>query len=73
MFGVMTYNVLDNFCSPIQPLVNNHRFSDTSKITSGVTADVFNVVEQNVIRLLNRCQPQTLFRAIFQKLVQKTH
>ena len=29
VFGVMTYNGLDNFCSPIQPFGNNHRFSDT--------------------------------------------
>ena len=44
-----------------------------AKITSGVTADVFNVVEQNVIRLLNVCQPQTLFPAIFQNPMEKSH
>ena len=49
------------------------RHINSSKITSGVTADGFNVVEQNVIRLLNVSQPQTLFPDIFQNPMEKLH
>ena len=54
----MTYNDLHDFCSPIQPLFFRH--VNSSEITRGVTADGFNVLEQNVIRLFNVSQPQDL-------------
>ena len=47
-------------------------FQTRKLVTSGVTADGFNVVEQNVICLFNLCQLKTLFREIALLFVEGT-
>ena len=45
---------------------------DSKMIKVGQTCGDY-PTKQNVIRLLNVCQPQTLFRAIFQNPMEKLH
>lgn len=44
----MTFNVPNNLCSVIEPLVIDHFFLDTFKNMSRVITDVFYVVEKTV-------------------------